>query len=118
MGIAGAGAHAIFNRHVHGSKPFLLLTIIVFSVGVTGFLTSINKGFIEWVQAHVITTTGANWATTTAVFVFSMLPSFCLFKIRQASCIVPAYGALLLPLFIIHGMATHINHTVDGWWAS
>ena len=82
MGITSTGTYTVLDSHMHGAKPFLLLSVKIFSVGVTCFLARINKGFIEGIKAHIITTAGAHWSTPTAVFVFSPLPGFGLFKIR------------------------------------
>ena len=82
MGITSTGPYTVLDGHMHGAKPFLLLSVKIFGVGVTCFLARINKGFVEGIKAHIITTTGAHWSTPTTVFVFSTLPGFGLFKIR------------------------------------
>jgi len=97
---------------MHGSKPFLLPTVIIIGVHVTGLHTGVDKSPVQRIL-HIITVVNRQRSLFRTILVTGESPVICFLEIGQTMLVAPVPGATFLPLIVIHRMTTHINHAID-----
>ena len=104
------------DRRIEGPKSFLLFTIIVASCLVSGLFPSLNKGQCQRVLTR--TTRNMKWPITAAPIritaMSTAVPAFHPLEVRHDVRERPPLRTAFRPMIIVHRMATHVDHAVNG----
>ena len=98
---------------MHLTEPFLLISVVVLSGGVTCLNPRIDKRPIQRVQFHVISRADTNRAAAPSILICAAIPGLRALVIRQTSSIIPTGRATGFPLIDILGMSANIDHPVN-----
>ena len=113
VGHGRAPAPTFVGGHVHRPQAFLLVAVHVFGERVTGLLTRVDEGAVQRVFAGA----GAHVqrAGIAPVRVTSDGAGLGFFEVGQTLGVRPLFHARRAgPRFVVHGVAAHIGHAVDG----
>ncbi len=113
IGVRSGPATTVLHGHVHGAEAFLLRTVVIIGLEVTGIGTRPDKGLVERIL-HVIAVIHTERALIAPVVVAAKGPGLGLPEIGQDVAVMPAGSALGIPFVKIPGVATDIHHAVDG----
>ena len=105
------GPLATADVHFHRAKAFVLTTVHVVADGIARLLACVDKGLIQRIAripaSHRYRPVGAAKCAATG-HIFQAL------EIRQHIGPVPTFGTQGLPQLIVHRIAAHPAHPVDG----